>query len=95
MSLPPLSNGMIAFLFIAIIIAIVAHWRIHNFWLAVTASSIIATTLFYAIALVKAGPLEPSEALRPLLQCAIIGLIVAIVVGWSAKALRSSISQRA
>ena len=95
MNLPPLSNGMIAFLSVAIMSTTVAHWRIRKFWLAVAASSIASATLFYLICLIKAGPPEPGEAPRFFLHCGVIGLIVAIAVGWLAKALRRSISRRA
>ena len=90
----PLPQGMIVLLVIAIVVAVVAHWRIRNFWPASVVSGIATFAVFYLVCLLQAGPPEPTGA-KAFALFAGFGFIVAVVAGLAAKVVRPALSRRA
>nr|CAP48204.1 putative integron gene cassette protein [uncultured bacterium] len=89
-----LPQGMVVLLLVAIVMAVVMHWRTRNFWLASAVSGVATFAAFYVICFFQAGPPEPT-GIKAFALFAGFGLIVAVVTGLVAKVLRPALSRRA
>lgn len=92
--MPPLPQGVIVLLVVAIVMAVLAHWRIRNFWLASFASGIATVAVFYVLSFLHDGPPEPAVP-KAFALFAGFGFIVAVVAGLAGKMLRPASSRRA
>jgi len=92
--MPQLPQGVIVLLVVAIVTAVLTHWRIRNFWLASVVSGIATYAVFYVVCLIQAGPPEPTGA-KAFALFAGFGFIVAAVTGLATKVLRPALSRRA
>lgn len=94
MDLFPPPTGMVVLLGIALIASVVAHWRIRRFWPASLLSALATTAAFAVASYLQAGvptSLEP----RPMAYFTGFGLLVAVVVGLLARAVRRPAQGRA
>ena len=92
--MPQLPQGVIVLFVIAIVMAVVTHWRIRSFWLASVASGVATFVVFYVVCFLQAGPPEPTGT-KAFALFAGFGFIVAVVAGLAAKVLRPALSRRA
>ena len=89
-----LPQGMVVLIVVAVVVAVVSHCRIRNFWLASMAGGIATFVVFYAVCFLQAGPPEPTGP-KAFALFAGFGFIVVVAAGLVFKVLRSVISRRA
>ena len=94
MELLPLPTGMTVLLGIALVVAVVSHWRILSFWRASLVSAAVTPSVFLAVCLLQAGLPDPLEPLA-FAYFAGFGFVAAVVVGGLVRAARAAVPVRA
>ncbi|MCD9047087.1 hypothetical protein [Luteimonas sp. MHLX1A] len=88
-------TGMIVLASVAVIAALIMHWRMRKFWLASVASAASTVAVFLVLSVIQQRGLpDPLEPLA-FFYFALFGLVVAIIVGGFVRAVRLVLPVRA
>lgn len=75
---PP--TGVWVLLAVAVAVAVLAHWQLRRYWLALAVSALATPALFFAVSSIRFGIPDPPYV-APFLAYATVALVISAIIG--------------